>query len=57
MLVFIVHKATDGSHMLTSNSAQGIHHPDHEHGRPEKEQFGDGHIEGGQEQAGFSRQC
>ncbi|KAF8799749.1 glutamate decarboxylase [Phlegmacium glaucopus] len=48
---------TDGSLMLTSNSAQGIYHPDHEHGRPEKENFGEGNIEGGQEQSGFSRQC
>jgi glutamate decarboxylase len=43
--------------MLTSNPAKGVHHPDHEYGRPEKENFGDGQIEGGQEQSGFSRQC
>ena len=38
-------------------SAQVIHQPDHEHARPKKENFGDAHIEGGQEQSGFSRQC
>lgn len=43
--------------MLSSNSAQGIHHPDQEHGRPEKENFGDAQNEGGQAQSGFSRQC
>jgi len=45
---------TDGSLMLTSNTAQGIHHPDHEYGRPEKENFG-GQIEGGQEQSGDAK--
>ena len=43
--------------MLTLNPAQGVHHPDHGHGRPEKENFGDAKNEGGQEQSGFSRQC
>jgi len=44
---------TDGL-MLTSNSAEGIHHPDHDHGRPEKENFGDAQKEGGQELRIFS---
>jgi len=48
---------TDGNLMLTSNSAHGLHHPDQEHGRPEKANFGDAQIEGGQEQTGFARQC
>lgn len=44
--------------MLTSNSAEGVHHPDHDHGRPEKENFGASDSnESGQEQSGFSRQC
>ena len=50
-------KATDGSLLLTSNPAKGVHHPDHEYGRPEKGNFGDAQNEGGQEQSGFSRQC
>ena len=55
MVLFL--KATDGSLMLSSNSAQGVHHPDHDHGRPKKGNFGDAQKEGGQEQSGFSRQC
>jgi glutamate decarboxylase len=47
-------KASDGSLML---SAPVIHQPDQEHGRPEKEKFGDAEIEGGPAQSGYSRQC
>lgn len=55
MVLFL--KATDGNLMLSSGSAEGIHHPDHDNGRPNKQKFGDAQNEGGQEQSGFSRQC
>ncbi|KAF8639285.1 hypothetical protein AX16_010357 [Volvariella volvacea WC 439] len=37
--------------------ARGSHRPDQEHGRPNKDNFGDAGTEGGQAQSGFSRQC
>ena len=63
-LNFCYYLGTEGSIMLTSttskNPAEGIHHPDKDHGRPEKVNFGGHGAEnagGGQEQSGFSRQC
>ena len=37
--------------------AQGKKHPDHEHGRPDPEKFGDGDGQEKKEQVGFSSQC
>jgi glutamate decarboxylase len=42
---------------ITDTSAQVLHQPDKSHGRPDKDNFGDAKVEGGQTQAGFSRQC
>ncbi|TFK41706.1 glutamate decarboxylase [Crucibulum laeve] len=38
-------------------SSKGMHQPDQEHGRPDKDNFGDGQLEGGKKQEGFARQC
>jgi len=48
----------DGTMMTTIASAKQVpHQPDHEHGRPDKTNFGDADQPGGKEQAGFASQC
>ncbi|THV07035.1 hypothetical protein K435DRAFT_379922 [Dendrothele bispora CBS 962.96] len=47
-----------GAQMLLATSRTTMHQPDREHGRPEKDNFGDTVKEGeDQGQKGFSRQC
>ncbi|TFK62232.1 glutamate decarboxylase [Pluteus cervinus] len=43
--------------MMASTVPPTAHQPDREHGRPDKSNFGDAEVEGGQQQSGFSRQC
>ncbi|KAF5349192.1 hypothetical protein D9756_009372 [Leucocoprinus leucothites] len=49
-------QGAEGTMMATvSNSV--LHQPDKEHGRPDKDNFGDADQPGGAQQSGFSRQC
>ncbi|KAJ3572243.1 hypothetical protein NP233_g3221 [Leucocoprinus birnbaumii] len=49
-------QGAEGSMMaMVSNAAP--HHPDHEHGRPDKANFADADKADGPSQSGFSRQC
>lgn len=43
--------------MMATMSSQVLHQPDHDHGRPDKANFGDADQPGGQRQVGFSSQC
>lgn len=40
-----------------TTTSKGKYQPEREHGRPEKENFGDAHLEGGLKQLGFSSHC
>jgi len=43
--------------MMAITSKTVVHHPDHEHGRPDKSNFGDADQLDQKQQSGFSRQC
>lgn len=45
-----------GDLMAAVKAATNVHQPDQEHGRPQKDNFGNGRRET-KEQIGFSRQC
>ncbi|CAA7268399.1 unnamed protein product [Cyclocybe aegerita] len=48
----------EGNLFAAVNAAKGVHQPDHDHGRPDAENFGDGNPEvEAKEQIGYSRQC
>lgn len=51
-----VFSGADGS-MMATMTKQVPHQPDHEHARPDKANFGDADVPGGQQQSGFSSQC
>lgn len=43
--------------MMAITAKTVVHHPDHEHGRPDKSNFGDAENSGKAQQSGFSRHC
>lgn len=51
-----VFSGAEGS-MMSTMTKQVPHQPDHEHARPDKANFGDADVPGGQQQSGFSSQC
>ncbi|KAF8157049.1 glutamate decarboxylase [Crassisporium funariophilum] len=50
---------TGSEHSISAavTAGKGMNQPDHDHARPDKENFGGDTQEAGPEQAGFSRQC